>query len=71
MIEGALLFAAAAVRRLEAGEEGALAYPFGATLLEGFRHTVGVVALISPWNNPVAIPVGNFRRKNIMKRLSG
>ena len=28
MIEGALLFAAAAVRRLEAGEEGALAYPF-------------------------------------------
>ena len=63
MIEGALLFAAAAVRRLEAGEEGALAYPFsvrataaGYASNTGEDEASGRPELWLPlWDNPVTL----------------
>ncbi len=63
MIEGALLFAAAAVRRLEAGQEGALAYPFsvrptaaGYASSAGEDEASGRPELWLPlWENPVAL----------------
>ena len=63
MIEGALLFAAAAVRRLEAGEKGALAYPFsvrptaaGYASSAGEDEASGRPELWLPlWENPVTL----------------
>ncbi len=63
MIEGALLFAAAAVRRLEAGEEGALAYPFSVRpTAAGYASSAGEDEASSRpelwlplWGNPVTL----------------
>lgn len=63
MIEGALLFAAAAVRRLEAGEEGALAYPFSVRpTAAGYASSAGedeangrAELWLALWHNPVTL----------------